>query len=610
MIKHYVGARYVPKFASPMEWAADTSYEALTIVTFNNDSYTSKIQVPPTVGNPANNPKYWALTGNYNAQVEQYRQETENLKIITENYNAQVEQYRQETENVKINYSKCFNTAANMIADTSLTEGMIVKTLGYNKIADNGGAFYKIYNTKEQNSEHYENLSNGKYALLIPNGYITPEMFGAIGDGVTDDTDAIQNAINYANEHDISILAQGNNYLVSKDITLYKKVGFCGNYSPRTKITSNNAITIRITGGGDNIFTGYLGNIEFTNVLLIFGDTKADYGNQYVVEKCTFRASTHDNLITLKNNCWNMVFDTVVCRSFNNAFFLNFDGVVNSGAAIRFDNCTASDGGYGFRMDGATADGADVFLSNCNLEHVGYSFYITNGDNGNVITAKNIHCELNGSGFAYNDGSTLFLDGGWALLGSNTDYLFNSLNTGRTFVSNMRLASAFGKYFKGEVHYDNLLTSGTSIYHYSGTYNPDKVTPFNVVQQDFKISDNKKFVSDGLGYLEVNSQLNIFGGGTAGDITFTISGSGAPRSITIPRSSLTSSIYNNGGFIYLMAKEFSTFTIFEVTIENTTTKTIINHPSIGAARELSYSITSGEAKVSQTIIYKFGTNIE
>ena len=79
MVKQYVGARYVPKFASPLEWAADTSYEALTIVTFNNASYTSKIQVPPTVGNPANNPKYWALTGNYNAQVEQYRQVAETM---------------------------------------------------------------------------------------------------------------------------------------------------------------------------------------------------------------------------------------------------------------------------------------------------------------------------------------------------------------------------------------------------------------------------------------------------------------------------------------------------------------------------------------------------
>ena len=82
MVKQYVGARYVPKFASPIEWAADTSYEALTIVNFNNASYTSKVPVPPTVGNPANNPQYWALTGNYNAQVEQYRQET--AKVSTD----------------------------------------------------------------------------------------------------------------------------------------------------------------------------------------------------------------------------------------------------------------------------------------------------------------------------------------------------------------------------------------------------------------------------------------------------------------------------------------------------------------------------------------------
>ena len=80
MVKQYEGARYVPKLASPVELASNTSYEALTIVTFNNASYTSKVPVPPTVGNPADNPDYWALTGNYNAQVEQYRQETIQFK--------------------------------------------------------------------------------------------------------------------------------------------------------------------------------------------------------------------------------------------------------------------------------------------------------------------------------------------------------------------------------------------------------------------------------------------------------------------------------------------------------------------------------------------------
>lgn len=74
-VRQYVGARYVPKFADPVAWQAGTSYEALTIVTYNNSSYTSKVPVPATVGNPADNDTYWALTGNYNAQVEAYREE-------------------------------------------------------------------------------------------------------------------------------------------------------------------------------------------------------------------------------------------------------------------------------------------------------------------------------------------------------------------------------------------------------------------------------------------------------------------------------------------------------------------------------------------------------
>ena len=78
-IRNYVGARYVPKLANPVEWQANTSYEAMVIVTYNNSSYTSKVPVPPTVGNPAENSTYWALTGNYNAQVEEYREDVKNV---------------------------------------------------------------------------------------------------------------------------------------------------------------------------------------------------------------------------------------------------------------------------------------------------------------------------------------------------------------------------------------------------------------------------------------------------------------------------------------------------------------------------------------------------
>ena len=77
--RQYVGARYVPKFYDyngSSNWRSGTEYEALTIVTLNGNSYTSKIPVPSSVGSPDQNPDYWVATGLYNQQVEAYRQLT------------------------------------------------------------------------------------------------------------------------------------------------------------------------------------------------------------------------------------------------------------------------------------------------------------------------------------------------------------------------------------------------------------------------------------------------------------------------------------------------------------------------------------------------------
>lgn len=73
-VTQYIGSRYVPLFADPAEWSSEKSYEPLTIVLHEGNSYTSKQAVP--VGVDIGNGKYWVETGNYNQQVEQYRRET------------------------------------------------------------------------------------------------------------------------------------------------------------------------------------------------------------------------------------------------------------------------------------------------------------------------------------------------------------------------------------------------------------------------------------------------------------------------------------------------------------------------------------------------------
>lgn len=79
--RQYVGARYVPKVMG--EWNKALQYEALSIVTYQGNSFTSKIPVPPNID--ITNGTYWVNTGNYNAQVEAYRTETAHLKTDLNN---------------------------------------------------------------------------------------------------------------------------------------------------------------------------------------------------------------------------------------------------------------------------------------------------------------------------------------------------------------------------------------------------------------------------------------------------------------------------------------------------------------------------------------------
>lgn len=76
--RQYIGARYVPIFDG--DWDNTKDYEPLVIVSYQGNSYTSRTFVPH--GTAITNETYWALTGNYNAQVEAYRQEV--LKLSSE----------------------------------------------------------------------------------------------------------------------------------------------------------------------------------------------------------------------------------------------------------------------------------------------------------------------------------------------------------------------------------------------------------------------------------------------------------------------------------------------------------------------------------------------
>lgn len=79
-VTQYIGARYVPVFANPITWTNDRAYEPLTIVLYQGNSYTTRQFTP--VGVDITNEEFWAQTGNYNAQLEMYRQEVAQLDSL------------------------------------------------------------------------------------------------------------------------------------------------------------------------------------------------------------------------------------------------------------------------------------------------------------------------------------------------------------------------------------------------------------------------------------------------------------------------------------------------------------------------------------------------
>ena len=134
----YIGNRYVPVFADPVEWDNLRQYEPLTIVTYQGTAYTSKKTVP--VGTALSNTEYWVVTGNYNAQVEQYRQEVVQVQsdldalspvvsgLSTRMTGAEsaidtLEEY--EDNNVAIYLG---NSYAQGVGSTSGTDGLFAKT--------------------------------------------------------------------------------------------------------------------------------------------------------------------------------------------------------------------------------------------------------------------------------------------------------------------------------------------------------------------------------------------------------------------------------------------------------------------------------------------------
>lgn len=157
-----------------------------------------------------------------------------------------------------------YTSVAEMKAsDTAIVNRPCV-TLGYYAANDGGGAVYIVRSKMDADTDNGGTiivLDNGNVAELITPEIICAEIFGAHGDGVSDDSDALQKMLDYGGN---IVLNKNKKYVFSTTLKISKFSNI--DFSLAEMTYTGDDIGIIITGEGYASHKGDIGNI--TNIYL------------------------------------------------------------------------------------------------------------------------------------------------------------------------------------------------------------------------------------------------------------------------------------------------------------------------------------------------------
>lgn len=266
---------------------------------------------------------------------------------------------------------KDFKNIEEMKKCISLIEGDIAQTLGYYAENDGGRGIYYIVNDNalDDDAGSVHTLNNGlKAKLIIENSSVNIKCFGAKGNGITDDTDSIQKALDFCGmEKNILIITTGT-YLVSKTIIQKYEINInFENSCIKALAEMENLYFIR-TNRIDSLKEYKINNMfldgnGLVNCGLVITDSRRAHFSNTTVQNCVKEGINISNTKGWCNDCGGITMNKTIIKISSKDFL----------------NC-----GYGTAM---SVNVADCLIDDCKV--INYKIGIINS--GGANTYNNYH---------------------------------------------------------------------------------------------------------------------------------------------------------------------------------------------------------------------------